>query len=222
MNVAEALRNRQSIRAYLDRPVPRETVQSILDTARWAPSSVNSQPWRVSVLTGKTREELGRRIIAAREAGEEERPDYRYYPEKWEEPYRSRRRACGLALYRAAGVGREDRERQKALWYANYRFFDAPVGLLFWLDRRMPQGAWIDLGIFLQSIMLTAVDAGLGTCPQASLAEFPDIARELLGVSDQYVLACGMALGWPDPHHPLNNYRTEREPVEAFTTWYGE
>lgn len=220
MQLLDAMKKRQSTRAFLDREVPRETIHAILDAARWAPSGVNMQPWKVAVVQGRTKQRLGEAIIAAREAGEEENPDYRYYPEEWFEPYKGRRRETGMALYGALGIGRDDQRKRLDAWYNNYRFFGAPVGLLVFLDRRLGQGSWIDIGIFIQNILLAAEDAGLATCPQASLGEFPDIAREILGIEQQWALACGISLGYPDPDAAVNGYRTPREPVEHFTHWY--
>lgn len=220
MEVLEAMRGRASTRAFLDRPVDRATVEAILDAARWAPSGTNTQPWQVVVVTDKTKRRLTEALIAARAASEPERPDYRYYPEKWEEPYRSRRLACGLALYRALGIGREDADRRIKAWNNNYSFFGAPVGLFFFLDRTLAQGSWVDMGMFLQNVMLAARAFDLATCPQAALAEYPDIVRRLLNVPDTRALVCGMSLGYPDTAAPVNNFRTAREPVANFTRWY--
>lgn len=220
VDVLEAIRGRASTRAFLDKPVPRQTVAAVLDAARWAPSGVNSQPWHVAVLTGGSKRRLGEAIVAAREAHAPENPDYAYYPDQWVEPYRSRRRACGLALYGALGIARGDSERRKAAWLRNYRFFDAPVGLLFFLDKRLAQGSWLDMGMFMQNVMLAARGHGLETCPQAALAEYPDLARAAAELGPEFAVVCGMALGYADPDHPLNRYRTEREPVERFTSWH--
>jgi len=220
MEVLEAIRRRASTRAYLDKSVDRPTIESILDAARWAPSGVDAQPWRVAVLTGKTKQSLSEALLAARVAGEPERPDYHYYPKRWEDPYKSRRLACGLALYQALGIGRDDTDRRMKSWNNNYRFFGAPAGLLFFLDRSLAQGSWVDMGMFIENVMLAALGHGLATCPQASLAEYPDIARKLLNIPDSQALVCGMALGYPDATAPVNNYRTAREPVNRFTTWH--
>ena len=220
MDIITAIRDRHCFRAFLDRPVEPELVHTILDIARWAPSGVNSQPWQVAVVRGKTRERIGDAIIAAREAGQKENPDYPYYPDEWREPYVSRRKTCGLALYQALGIGREDRDKRIEAWYRNYRFFGAPVGLLFFMDRGLQTGSFLDMGMFLQNIMLAAREYGLETCPQASLAEYPDIVREILELPDDRLLLCGMALGYPDPDAPVNRFRLEREPVENFTRWY--
>ncbi len=220
MDVIEALRQRASTRAFLDREVPRELIEQVLDAARWAPSGVNIQPWQVVVVTGKAKARLGEAIIAAREAGVPDNPDYTYYPAEWIEPFKERRKRSGLALYGALGIGRDDAEARKQAWYANYRFFDAPVGLLFFMDRSHGQGAWLDMGIFLQSVMLAATGLGLATCPQASLTDYPDLIRDQLDVDPRRLLITGMALGYPDPAVPVNRFRTEREPVGAFTRWY--
>ena len=219
MDVTTALTQRSSIRAFLDRPVSDEQVRTILDAARWAPSGVNIQPWQVAVVRGETKQKLADALIAAREAGASN-PDYQYYPAQWFDPFKERRKRCGLAMYQALEIRREDTDRQKAAWNNNYRFFDAPIGLLLFLDRRLGQGAWIDMGMFMQSIMLAAQEQGLATCPQASLGEYPDVVRGLLGIDDSLALLGGIALGYADPDAAVNRYRTEREPVESFTRWY--
>ena len=220
MDVIKAIKTRFSIRAFLDKPVNQETVKSILDTARWAPSGGNLQPWQVAVVTGETKRLIGDKIIQARNAGEKERPDYPYYPDQWFEPYRSRRVATGVALYQALEIARDDMKSRKEAWNSNYRFFDAPVGLLFFIDRQMGKGAWVDLGIFLQSLMLTASAHGLATCPQASLSDYPDIIRNALDIEDDYALICGLSLGYADPDAPVNQYRTGRIEISESTRWY--
>lgn len=220
MDVLEALRSRVSTRAFLDRPVDPATVEAVLEAARWAPSGANMQPWRVAVLGGRIKQELSEAMVATHEAGEPARPDYDYYPHEWFEPYKGRRRACGLALYGALDIGFEDTVARREAWNRNYHFFGAPMGLLFLIDRRLETGSWLDLGIFLQNVMLAARAHGLATCPQASLAEFPDLVREHLELEAIWQVVCGMALGYADPDAPGNRYRTAREPVATFTTWY--
>lgn len=220
MNILDAIRGRHCFRAYLPQAVDKETIEQILDAARWAPSGVNSQPWQVAVLQGATKQRLSEALIAAREAGRPENPDYAYYPEDWREPYSTRRKQCGLALYQALGIEKHDRAARLEAWNRNYRFFDAPVGLLFHIDRGLQTGSWLDMGMFMQNVMLAAREAGLETCPQASLAEYPDIVREILGLGEDKLVLCGMALGHPDPQAPVNRYRLPREAVENFTRWY--
>lgn len=220
MELIEAIKARQSTRAFLDREVSDETIHAILDAARWAPSGVNMQPWQVAVVRGNTLQRISSALLAAREAGERESPDYDYYPGEWFEPYKERRKATGIALYSALNIERNDTQSRIEAWYNNYRFFGAPVGLLVFLDKRLGQGSWVDIGMFLQNIMLAAENEGLATCPQASLAEFPQLVRGILGIEEQMALVCGLSLGYPDPDAEVNNYRTPREPVEAFTRWY--
>lgn len=217
MNVLQAIHDRRSIRAFTDTPVADSLITDILDTARWSPSGVNSQPWQVAVVRGATQARITDALIEAREAGIEPDPDYTYYPTAWHTPYRERRKASGLARYAALGIGREDREAQTQAWYDNYRFFGAPVGLFFFIDAQLGQGSWIDMGMFIQSVMLAAQGHGLGSCPQASLAEYPNRVRDILGYPAESLLVCGMSLGHADLAHPANSYRTEREAVERFT-----
>lgn len=219
MDVIEAIRTRISARAFLDQPVARETIEGLLEVARWAPSGGNLQPWHVVAVTGETQRRIGDRIIAAHEAGIEARSEHTNYPREWFEPYKSRRRATGFALYGAMGIARDDTQRRKEAWYRNFRFFDAPVGLMFFVDRRLGRGSWTDMGMFLQNLMLAAMAEGLATCAQASVADYPDIVREATGMPADFDLICGMSLGYPDTAAAVNNYRTERAGVAEFTTW---
>lgn len=157
MDVLEAMRGRKSTHAYLDQPVARATIESILDTARWAPGGVNCQPWQVAVVTGAIKTRIGDELLAARKTGQPENPDDAYYPEDWQEPYKSRRKATGLALYQALKIGKDDAFARLKAWNNNYRFFGAPVGLLFFVDQVLAQGAWVDMGIFIQNVMLARV-----------------------------------------------------------------
>ena len=221
MTVAEALKSRHSTRAFLEKPVAPEIIQRILDAARHAPSGTNTQPWQVAVVSGAAKKELGERMVAAFRSGEKPGMDYRYYPAEWKDPFKGRRRACGLQLYETLGIGKQDTERRLAQWVANYRAFDAPVALFFFLDPDLETGAFMDCGMFLQSIMLAAVGEGLATCPQAALGEYPALVKEFLSYPAESILVCGMALGYADPDAPVNGYRTPREPVESFARFFG-
>lgn len=220
MDVLDVMKQRASTRAFLDKPVDRATVEAILEVARWAPSGTNAQPWEVVVVTGKIKQKISAALLSERIARHPENPDYAYYPKQWSEPYKSRRVACGLALYQAMKIGREDKDARLKAWNNNYSFFGAPMGLLFFLDRSLEKGSWIDMGMFIENVMLAAIGHGLATCPQASIAEYPDIVRKLVNAPDTRALVCGMALGYPDTAAPVNNYRTAREPVSNFTTWH--
>lgn len=220
MNVHDALAARKSVRAFLDSPVSRETVYRILESARYSPSGVNTQPWQVAVVMGDKKEALQKLLETAFRNGEKPQMDYLYYPAKWFEPYKSRRFKCGLQLYEALGIRREEKERRLEQWVANYRAFDAPVMLYFFMDPGMEAGSYMDYGMFLQSVMLAAVEEGLATCPQAALGEYPKIVKDALGFPEDSILLCGMALGYEDSAAEVNNYRTSREPVDAFTRFF--
>lgn len=220
MDVYDALRQRKSTRAFLDKPVPREKIERILDGARHAPSGTNTQPWQVAVVTGDMRHKLAKAMETAFREGDKGELAYNYYPVDWIEPFKSRRVDCGMQLYSALGIERSDKERRRDQWAANYRSFDAPVTLFFFLHRIMETGSFMDYGMFIQSAMLMAEEEGLASCPQAALGEYPDLVRRELGYSDDYLLVCGMALGYEDAKAAVNQYRTPREPVEAFTRFY--
>lgn len=220
LDTITAIRDRRSVRAFLSKPVSKETITQILEVARFAPSGVNTQPWKVAVLGKQSQEKIANAFINAREQNIPENPDYHYYPEIWVDPYKSRRKACGLALYGALNIKIDEKEKRKVQWYRNYSFFGAPVGFIFYLDKTLCKGSWMDTAMFIQNVMLSARAFGLETCPQAALAEYPDIVRQTLSLSEHYHIVCGMALGYADWSHPVNQYRTVREEVDNFTKWH--
>lgn len=220
MDITEAIRDRSSIRAFLKKEVEPSVIETIFEIARFAPSGANTQPWKSAVLRGKTKEKLSGALLSARKEGKPENPDYQYYPPEWFEPYKTRRKICGFALYNALGIKKEDSERRMIAWNNNYNFFGAPVGLVFYLHRALAKGSWIDCGMFIQNIVLLARHFSLGTCPQASIAEYPDIVRKILDISDDYHIVCGMSLGYPNTTEPVNQYRTERTPPSDFVRWF--
>ena len=195
MNVSEALLNRKSIRAFLDKDVEKEKIVTILEAAKHAPSGVNMQPWNLYVVDKKGQERIQNRVIQAFEKGKRSQMDYQYYPLSWDEPYKGRRKETGLLMYKTLGISREDKAKQMEQWKANYRAFDAPVVLYFFIDRSLEKGSYLDYGMFLQSVLLMATQLGLGSCPQAALAEYPQIVREELKVSDDKLLLCVSHLG---------------------------
>ncbi|MBL4744670.1 MAG: nitroreductase [Cycloclasticus sp.] len=220
MNIEEAIKSRISVRAYLDKDVTNETITKILDTSRWSPSGTNTQPWKVAVIRGKSKQRISDGLLKAVENGTKSNPDYLYYPEEWIEPFKGRRFQCGMDLYGALDIGREDKQKRIEAGLANFKFFGAPVTLFFFIDKIMGKGSWFDMGMFLQSVMLAAREHGLGSCPQASTADFPDIVRNELNISNQFDLICGLSLGYPDETKPVNQYRTRREEVEGFTDFF--
>jgi len=220
MKVSDALIARKSVRAYTNKAVSTEDIEHILSVARCAPSGVNTQPWQVAVLSGETKQRVQNKMDAAARSGEASSQEYQYYPKEWYEPYKARRKACGLLMYSTLGIAREDTERQKEQWFANYRAFDAPVMLLFFIDKGLDKGSYLDYGMFMQSVMLAAVEKGLGCCPQAALAEYPQIVKQELGYDDSVTVLCGMALGYEDTTALVNSYRTEREPITSFSRFF--
>jgi nitroreductase len=221
--VDEALRSRRSVRAFLPTPLPRDTIEAILDVAARAPSGTNTQPWKVHVLTGQSKLALSRAIRAAHDDPAERArhtEEYAYYPTEWKSPYIDRRRKVGWDLYALLGIGRNDKERMHAQHGRNYDFFGAPVGLMFTIDRVLQQGSWLDYGMFLQSIMVAARGRGLDTCPQAAFTQYHRIIAAHLGLSEHEMVVCGMSLGHADPTAVENSLHTEREPVSGFARFH--
>jgi nitroreductase len=220
---ADAILSRRSVRAFSSTAVARETVERILALASFAPNGSDIQPWRVFVVQGVHRDRLCQAILAADGAdapGYQE--EYQYYPSEWFEPYLGRRRQLGKALYQLAGVGRGDSLAMKRQNARNYVFFDAPVGLFFSLDKRLAYGAWIDIGAFLQSLMIAARGEGLHSCPQQSFSKYHRIVRDHVPIPADDILVCGMALGHADPAAAVNQLVPERVPVSAFATFLWE
>ncbi|TKT80071.1 nitroreductase [Aquamicrobium sp. LC103] len=218
--VDEAISSRRSVRAFLPTPVDEETIKDILRVASRAPSGTNMQPWKVYVTTGETKQKIADAILNSGVRAEKvEWDEYRYYPDQFFEPYLTRRRAVGFALYGLLGIGRREVERMRAQHDRNFVFFDAPVGMIFTIDRRLNMGSWIDHGMFLQSIMIAARGRGLHTCPQAAFAPYHREIRPILGIPDEEIVVCGMALGHEDESKPENELRSERAPLEEFVTF---
>jgi len=217
--VDAAITSRRSIRAFLDKPVKRDEIARILDVAARAPSGTNTQPWKVYVLTGAARERLSNAILAVNADPEQARghtEEYAYYPREWTAPYIDRRRKVGWDLYSLLGLTRDNKAGMAAQHARNYAFFDAPVGMIFTIDRIMAQGSWLDYGMFLQNIMVAARARGLDTCPQAAFTQYHRIIAGELGLPANEMVVCGMALGWADPGRIENTLVTEREPSHGF------
>ncbi|OGB28093.1 MAG: nitrobenzoate reductase [Burkholderiales bacterium RIFCSPLOWO2_12_FULL_61_40] len=224
--VDAAITSRMSARAFTPQPVPRQTIADLLQVASRAPSGTNTQPWKVYVLQGTSRDTLCDKVCAAHDAiranpvlAAEYREEYDYYPEKWVSPYIDRRRENGWGLYGLLGIGKGDKDKMHAQHQRNYRFFDAPVGLMFTLDRVMGRGSLLDYGMFLQNIMVAARGHGLHTCPQAAWNGFANIILPHIGAGANEMLVCGMALGYADEADLVNTFHTPRVPVEEFTHW---
>lgn len=216
--VEDAITSRRSVRAFLDRPVPRETVERILRVAARAPSGTNMQPWKAYVATGERLAAVSAAALAQHDRLDFDQ-DYKYYPDAFFEPYRTRRKTVGVGLYALLGIEKGDVPAMHAQHGRNFRFFDAPVGMIFTMDRRMEIGSWLDLGMFLQNIMVAARGRGLDTCPQAAFAGVHGAIRPVLGIPDGEIVVCGMAMGWADEDAVENGLRTERAGLEEFVVW---
>ncbi len=220
MTVTQALQERKSVRAYLDKEVSRAQIETLLELAKCAPSGVNTQPWQVAVVMGESKKALEAILLKAFWEGKEKKMDYQYYPLIWKAPYSIRRAACGLQLYKAAKVGRNDKEARLKQWAENYRAFGAPVMLFFYMDDYLQAGSYLDFGMFLQSFMLSATQEGLATCAQGALAEYSQEVKAYLKIPHNTTLLCGMALGYEDVNAAINHYRTPREALENFVSFH--
>jgi nitroreductase len=222
--VDDAITSRRSMRAYLPTPVPRETIEDLLQVAARAPSGTNTQPWKVHVLTGASLNALGARLLAAHDdpaVAATHTEEYAYYPTQWQSPYIDRRRKVGWDLYGLLGLVKTDKAGMHRQHGRNYTFFDAPVGLIFTIDRVMQQGSWLDYGMFLQNIMVAARGRGLDTCAQAAFTQYHRLIAEHLGLGAHEMVVCGMALGHADPDAVENTLLTERAPVSEFAQFHG-
>ena len=224
--VDHAITSRMSARAFTQQEVSRELITEILQVASRAPSGTNTQPWKVYVLQGATRDSLVDKVCAAHEAMRDN-PDvakqyteqYDYYPAQWVSPYIDRRRENGWSLYGLLGIGKADKDRMHEQQQRNFKFFDAPVGLMFTIDPIMGRGSLFDYGMFVQNIMLAARARGLHTCPQAAWNGFHSIILPHIGAGEGEMMVCGMSLGYADESDKVNTLVTPRVPVNEFTHW---
>jgi nitroreductase len=212
MDVAEAVKRRYSTRAFKPDPVPGEMIRSLLEAASRAPSGGNLQPWRVHALAGEPLAEF--KALVATTPMEE--PEYEVYPPNLWDPMRTRRYVCGEDLYASIGIGRDDRPGRFRQLAKNTAFFGAPVGLFFCLDRKVGPPQWSDVGMFMQTFMLLAVEQGLATCAQEYWARYPKTVAGFVNLPDDHMLFSGMALGYPDEAEPINQWRTRRDPLDVW------
>jgi nitroreductase len=245
--VDRAITSRRSVRRFLPTPVPEAEVEAILDAAARAPSGTNMQPWRGYVLAGAAKDALIQAVQAAYDAGDvqagqertgqertgqertgQERTgqerhgqEVQYYPDSFFEPYLSRRRAVGWDLYGLLGIARGEAVKMKAQHRRNFQFFDAPVGMIFTIDRRLATGSWLDYGMFLENVMIAARGRGLDTCAQAAWSHYHQAIRPVLGLHPEEIVVCGMALGHADPGAVENTLVTTRVPARSFMRFDG-
>lgn len=220
--VEDAIVTRRSVRAYQNKPVPRELIERLLNLAARSPSGTNTQPWKVTVLTGASQKALSDKILAAYNSPEERAQHteaYDYYPAKWVSPYIDRRRKIGWDMYGLLGLTKDNKAGMHEQHAQNFRFFGAPVGLMFTIDRVMGKGSWVDYGMFMQTLMLAARAHGLDTCPQAAFNQYHRIILPHIGAGPDDELICGMSLGYADNAPPVAQLKTERDPASAFARY---
>jgi nitroreductase len=217
MDVSEAVARRMSVRAFKPDPVPGAVVRDILEAAKAAPSGGNLQPWRVHALAGEPMARF--KALISETPMEETR--YEVYPANLWDPFRTRRYECGEDLYASIGIGRDDRPGRFRQLARNTEFFGAPVGLFFCLDRKLGPPQWADVGMYMQTVMLLAVERGLDTCAQEFWARYHGTVERFIGLPEDHMLFSGMALGYRDETAPINNWRTRRDPFEAWADMVG-
>lgn len=224
--VDAAITSRMSARAFTQQAVPRALLEQILEVASRAPSGTNTQPWKVYVLQGAARDSLVEKVCTAHDAvranpelAANYKEEYDYYPTKWISPFIDRRRENGWSLYGLLDIGKADKDKMHAQHQRNYKFFDAPVGLMFTVNRVMGRGSLIDVGMLLQNVMVSARGHGLHTCPQAAWNGFANIIMPHIGAGEDEMLVCGMSLGYADESDKVNSFHTPRVPAAEFTTW---
>lgn len=221
MHIDEALRARKSVRAFRPDPVPLALVREILELASRAPSGTNIQPWKVHVVAGETRKRLEAEVLAHRETNPADTSAEFPRTSKRKEPYTSRMRKLGKDMYSLIGIPKGDQAANWAQWGRNYKFFDAPVGLIFTIDKDLDAMSFLDIGMFIQSLMLVAKARGLDTCAQGAWNNYWTATRRVLNVPDDEYIVCGVSLGYEDKTSPVNTLVSEREPLESFATFHG-
>ncbi|MBX9813135.1 MAG: nitroreductase [Sphingomonas sp.] len=210
MEVWEAVAARRSVRGYLEKPVDPALLERLARGAARAPSGGNLQPWHIDLVTGAALDRLKALMAERLASGALEAAAYDIYPRALGEPYKARRFQVGAALYAVLGIARGDRDARADEFRRNFAFFGAPAALFCSVDRAMGPPQWSDLGMYLQSFMLLALEAGLATCAQECWALYPETVGEFLGLPGERMLFCGMAIGYEDPDAPANGLRTMR------------
>ena len=220
MDLIEAIKSRKSIRGYKSDPVPKEVLKEILEVSSRAPSSMNTQPWEVTIIAGEVIEKIKQANIKKLSSGEVPKPDV-VRGGRYMDKYRERQVAIGVQLFQLMNIAREDREKRAEWMKRGFRFFDAPAAIILSIDESLGEAAQFDLGVIAQTIALTALNYGLGTCIQGAGIMYPDIIRKFTGILESKKINICLTIGYPDWDFPANKVRSEREPVENFTIWHG-
>ncbi|MGC6511882.1 MAG: nitroreductase [Parvibaculales bacterium] len=221
ISVTQAVNQRKSIRGFLDKQVPEETVRQLLDKAARAPSGGNLQPWQIYVLMGDRLAAFKQQMMdTIKETPMTALPEYNVYPDPMPDIYKARSRKVGADMYELMGIARDDKQGRMAAMGRNFNFFDAPVGMFFCIDRVLDRNQWAHFGMFAQTLSLLAIEEGLGSCMQEAWAVHHEIVAEAINMPDTQMLWMGLALGYPDPAAPVNELETEREPVDGFAKFF--
>jgi nitroreductase len=218
MELEEVIRSRYSCRQYLPKPVPRSTIEKILDLAQQTPSWCNCQPWQVLLVGGEAIEKLRSELYAHAAQGNPAKPDFPF-PLRYEGSYRERRKVCGVQLYQALGIGREDKASAARQSLENFRFFGAPHVALITTEEDVGVYGAVDCGLYVANFMLAANNRGVASIAQAALASYPDFIRDHFGLPPNRKFVCGISFGYADAAHPINAYRTARATEAESTIW---
>ncbi|MBO6608654.1 nitroreductase [Altererythrobacter sp.] len=218
MNVTEAVKSRRSVREFLDKPVDLETIRRVMDTARWAASGCNYQPWEATIVTGEPLAELRAKLSAS----PMQQAEYDWTAPGQEEAYKSRLDAVSREMFGAMNIARDDTEGRTKAMMRNVTSFDAPAVMFIYFPRLMKEAQWSDTGMWLQTVALLLREEGLDSCYQEFMALYANVIRDFLGLDhDRYMLFCGMAIGYRDPEAPVNNFERERVPLDEQVKFLG-
>jgi len=221
MDVFEAIGTRKSVRAFKSLPVPREVLSEVLEISLRAPSCENTQPWGFAIVTGRVLDELKETLGEKRGADEEFRPDIPFPLPTYRPPYVDRGKEVGRGLFQAMEIDRHDMNRRMVWYQSMARFFDAPVGLIVYVERYLGSYAVFDAGLFVENLALAALHYGLGTSIHMAGVLYPDVLRRMLNIPESKLILCGVSIGYPDKDHPSWRFRSRREPLETFASWHG-
>ena len=220
-DVKNAIMSRRSVRKFLSKDINKDIIKDILNVSARAPSGTNIQPWNVHVLTGSARNRICKKASSAfLDPKIDKKNDRLHYMDNFRDPYITRRRKVGWDLYELLNIKKGDYEKTKAFHVQNFNFFDAPVGLLFTIEKDLGWMSWLDYGMFLQNICIAARGYGLHTCPQAAWGQMNNVLSPLLNIQDNHIIHCGISLGWEDENAEVNKLRTVREDINTFTTFH--
>ncbi|MDA0774774.1 MAG: nitroreductase [Proteobacteria bacterium] len=219
MNLKDIIKSRYSVRSFTKKNVDIEIIKEILQISTCAPSGGNIQPWKVYVVTGNAKEKLIERALSNYDNGVQEKIEYEIYPNPLDEEYKKRRSECAKDMYAALSIEQDDIESRLTQIRENFKFFGAPVGMIITIDKAFAVNGWGHVGMFIQNICLSAIDNDMGTCLQESWSIYPETVKDALNIPENEVVWCGIALGYPNPKHPINNYRTSRESIDKFVTF---